>query len=148
MPVMRSLWIGMKDVLRSARQFINAELMPLNLSGAEGDILFHLLAGSNNFQQEQLAQQLDIGKAAISRVVDSLESKGFVKRSRLEEDKRAYSVSLTEKAVSAGPRITGIYERLYTLAKKGIAEEELSQIESLLTRVAKNLQSLEGNHVP
>jgi predicted transcriptional regulator len=54
--------------LRSARQIINAELEPLNLSGAEGNMLFLLLTGSNNLQQEQLAEQLDIGKAAVSRV--------------------------------------------------------------------------------
>jgi DNA-binding MarR family transcriptional regulator len=148
MPFMRTLWLEMKDVLRSARQFINAELAPLNLSGAEGDILFHLLTGSNHFRQEQLAQQLDIGKAAISRAVDSLESKGYVVRVRLEEDKRALSVSLAEKAISAGSTVTGIYERLYTLVKQGIADEEIAQIESLLARVAKNLQSLEEKNVP
>jgi DNA-binding MarR family transcriptional regulator len=132
----------MKGVLRSARQIINAELEPLNLSGAEGDILFHLLTGSNNVQQEQLAERLDIGKAAVSRVVDSLESKGYVIRVRQHRDRRAYSVSLTEKAISAGTDITGIYEKLYTLVKKDITDEEINHIKSLLSRVAGNLQSL------
>ena len=76
------IWLDMKEILRSARQKINAELEPLNLSSAEGDILFHLLTGSNNLQQEQLADRLDIGKAAVSRAVDSLEAKGYVTRTR------------------------------------------------------------------
>jgi DNA-binding MarR family transcriptional regulator len=135
------IWLDMKEILRSARQKINAELEPLNLSSAEGDILFHLLTGSNNLQQEQLADRLDIGKAAVSRAVDSLEAKGYVTRTRQHRDRRAYSIALTDKATAAGADIVGIYERLYTLVKKGISDDEFNHIESLLTRVAANLQS-------
>ena len=142
MLLIRNIWLDMKEILRSARQIINAELEPLKLSGAEGDILFILLTGSNNFQQEQLAEQLDIGKAAVSRVIDSLESKGYVTRVRQNEDRRAYRVSLTDKAFSVGEDIKGIYDRLYMLVRKGIADEEFIHIESLLSRVAANLQSL------
>lgn len=142
MLLIRNIWLDMKEILRSARQIINAELEPLKLSGAEGDILFILLTGSNNFQQEQLAEQLDIGKAAVSRVIDSLESKGYVTRVRQNEDRRAYRVSLTDKAFSFGADIKGIYDRLYMLVRKGIADEEFIHIESLLSRVAANLQSL------
>ncbi|MDU5082419.1 MarR family winged helix-turn-helix transcriptional regulator [Tissierella carlieri] len=136
----RNIWLDMKGILRSARQIINAELEPLNLSGAEGDILFHLLTGSNKLQQEQLAEQLDIGKAAVSRVVDSLESKGYVMRIRQHEDRRAYSVSLTDKAFSVCSDIKDIYENLYMLVREGITDEEFIHIESLLSRVAANLQ--------
>lgn len=135
-----NIWLDMKGILRSARQIINAELEPLNLSGAEGDILFHLLTGSNKLQQEQLAEQLDIGKAAVSRVVDSLESKGYVMRIRQHEDRRAYSVSLTDKAFLVGSDIKDIYENLYVLVREGITDEEFIHIESLLSRVAANLQ--------
>lgn len=135
----RSIWLDMKGILRSARQLINEELEPLNLSSAEGDILFLLLTGSNNLKQEQLAEQLDIGKAAVSRAVHSLESKGYVKRVRQDEDRRAYRVSLTDKAFSVGTRIKDIYEDLYVLVRTGIADEEILAIQSLLSRVATNL---------
>jgi DNA-binding MarR family transcriptional regulator len=137
----QNVWLEMKDILRSARQRINGELEPLGLSSAEGDILFHLLTGCNHLQQEQLADRLDIGKAAVSRAVDSLEAKGYVERIRQQKDRRAYGITLTDKTVSAGADIVGIYERLYTLVKKGISEEEFGQIEALLSRVAANLQS-------
>lgn len=142
MPPIRSIWLAMKGVLRSARRIINEKLEPLNLSGAEGDILFLLLTGSNKLQQEQLAEQLDVGKAAVSRAVDSLESKGYVVRERRHDDRRAYSVSLTSKTSSAGGKITGIYNELYAQATKGITDDELVHIESLLSRVAQNLQSM------
>lgn len=139
----RNLWVDMKGVLRAARQIINRELEPLNLSSAEGDILFHLLTGSNNLSQEKLAERLDIGKAAVSRAVDSLEIKGYVLRLRHSNDKRAYCVSLTDKAYSIGDRVVEVYEKLYRLARKGIDDNKLAQIESVLARVANNLQASE-----
>lgn len=135
----RGIWLDMKGILRATRQMINAGLEPLGLSGAEGDILFHLLTGSNGYQQEQLAEQLDIGKAAISRVIDALESKGYVTRTRQMEDRRAYRISLTEEGLSIGPGIRGIYERLYARVKQGIADDEFCRIETLLGRVKANL---------
>ena len=138
----RPLWLEMKAVLRSARLMINAELTPLQLTGSEGDILFHLLTGSNESTQEELARQLDIGKAAISRVVDSLEAKGYVLRMKSTKDKRAYSICLTEKGRLAGKDIVCVYETLYRRVKSAIADEELVLIESLLKRVASNLDMM------
>lgn len=147
MLVVRNVWLAMKGILRSARQIINAELEPLNLSGAEGDLLFLLLTGSNHLQQEQLAEQLDIDKAAVSRVIDSLEAKGYVRRVRRDEDRRAYSVSLTAKASEIGDDVKGVYDRLYTLVSKGITEEEFMEIKSLLSRVAVNIEAKGENNV-
>jgi DNA-binding MarR family transcriptional regulator len=122
---------------------INAGLEPLGLSSAEGDILYLLLTGSNDLQQEQLAEQLDIGKAAVSRAVDSLVSKGYVTRIRQQQDRRAYSVSLTDKALTAGSDIKGIYDNLYALVRRGIADDEFVRIGSVLSRVEANLGSSE-----
>lgn len=141
MLLIRKIWLDMKEILRLARQIIDTELEPLNLSGAEGDLLFLLLTGSNNLQQEQLAEQLDKGKAAVSRTVASLESKGYVIRVRNNSDKRAYNVTLTEKASSVGEEIKEIYDELYVQVREGIADEEFIQVESLLKRVAENLKS-------
>ena len=137
----RSIWLDMKGILRSTRRLINADMEPLGLSGAEGDVLFHLFTGSDGFQQEQLAEQLDIGKAAISRVINALEAKGYVARRRLQNDKRAYSVSLTDKGLPVGAEIQGIYDALFARVRSGIDDRDFRQIEALLCRVAANLQS-------
>jgi DNA-binding MarR family transcriptional regulator len=139
---MLDFWLEIKGILRAARQRINAALAPLQLSSAEGDILFHLLTGGDCLRQEQLAERLDIGKAAVSRAVDSLEEKGYVVRARQTDDRRAACVRLTDKAAAAGGDIVGIYQRLYTGIQKGIADEEFGHIESVLSRVAANLQAL------
>ena len=142
MESIRDFWLGMKGVLRVSRQVINARLEPLGLSSLEGDLLFHLLTGGDQPHQEQLAERLDIGKAAVSRAVDALEEKGYVHRVQARGDGRARCVALTGKARAAGADIVGVYETLYHIACAGVEAEELRHIGAVLARVAANLQAL------
>ena len=103
----------MKAILRSARQIINFELASLNLTGAEGDIIFHLLSASDGLSQEKLAERLDIDKAAISRTVNSLDRKGYIHRERQAGDFRTYRVTLTDAAREIGERIEYVYKTVY-----------------------------------
>lgn len=136
----RDIWLSMKAILRSARQMVNAELAPLNLTGAEGDILFHLLDENEGLSQEELSERLDIGKAAVSRTVDSLVLKGYVARERRRDDARAYSVSVTETAKSAREKIEYAYQNIYEIVKCGIEETEFLRLTELLDRVEANLK--------
>lgn len=140
MLLIRKMWLDMKSVIRTARKIINTELEPFGLTGTEGNLLFLLVTGSDNFQQEQLAEQLDIGKAVVSRAIDSLESKGYVNRTKHTSDKRAYAISLTDKALNIRKSITDIYDNLYNLARTGIADDDFIYIESLLSCISNNLQ--------
>ncbi|MEL7609308.1 MAG: MarR family transcriptional regulator [Bacillota bacterium] len=143
MPTIRDFWLSMKSVLRCARQIINAELEPLNLTSAEGDILFHLLTDNDGLTQEKLTERLDVGKAPVSRTVDSLVGKGYVKRVRHPNDARAYRITLTEKAVDIGASIENAYNGVYEIVKRGIPEAEFERLAVLLNRVAGNLHAAE-----
>lgn len=105
-----------------------------------------MLTGSNYLQQEELAEQLDVGKAAVSRVVSSLEAKGYVKRMRQASDKRAYSIALTDRSVSLGSELKSIYNLFYERVREDIADEDIIKVESLLSRVAENLKALEDEN--
>src|SRR5512139_2231396 len=98
MAEIRDIWLHAHNMIRSARQIINENLRPLNLSSAEGNILLHLLTQGQEVGQEQLVEQLDISKPAVSRALDSLESKGYVVRQRDPADLRARRILLSDKA--------------------------------------------------
>ncbi len=135
----KEIWMYAHRMIRSARQIINAELRPLGLSSAEGNILLHLLMGDSEMPQEQLADELDIGKAAISRAIDSLEAKGYVMRKARPADKRAYLVALTEKAAAIGPAIESAYNHVFDIVRRGISDEEYDRIVLIISQIAGNL---------
>jgi len=143
----RDIWLHAHHMLRSARQIINEGLRPLNLSSAEGNVLLHLLTQGEEMGQEQLVEQLDVSKPAISRTLKSLEVKGFVTRHQNPDDGRAYRVRLTAAAQEIGPAIDQVYDQLYVLAMQGISGEELEAFVRLFGRMSENFTRAEAEEV-
>lgn len=135
----RTIWLYAHGMLCSARQIINKGLRPLGLSSAEGNILLHLLTQGHELRQEQLVEQLDVSKPAVSRTLRSLEAKGCVTRRRDLDDKRAHWVRLTDKALEIGPAVEHVYNHVYALAVQGISPEELETFAKLFGRMSENL---------
>ncbi len=138
MAEIRDIWLHAHNMIRSARQIINENLRPLNLSSAEGNILLHLLTQGQEMGQEQLVEQLDISKPAVSRALDSLETKGYVTRQPDPDDKRAHRIRLTDKAREIGPAVEQVYNHVYTLAMQGISQDEFDYFVNLFGRMSEN----------
>jgi MarR family transcriptional regulator for hemolysin len=138
MSEIRDIWLHAHNMIRTGRQIINNNLRPLGLSSAEGNILLHLLTQDLEMAQEQLVEQLDVSKPAISRTLNSLESKGYVTRQRDPDDKRAHRIRLTEKALEIGPAVEQVYNQVYSLAMQGISQEELDYFVKLFGRMSAN----------
>ena len=60
MPGIESVWIHANNIIRSARQMVNAQLKSLNLSSAEGNALLHLLNQGEVLRQEDIVEQLEM----------------------------------------------------------------------------------------
>lgn len=140
----RDIWLHAHHMIRSARQVINENLRPLNLSSAEGNILLHLLTQYRDLGQEDLVEQLDISKPAVSRALDSLQAKGFITRQPDAHDRRAHRVCLTDQARQIGPDVVQAYNQLYTLAVQGISEQELNDFVSLFGRISQNFSRMQN----
>ena len=138
MSEIRDIWLHAHNMIRTGRQIINKNLYPLGLSSAEGNILLHLLTQGQEMGQEQLVEQLDVSKPAISRTLNSLEKKGYVTRQRAPDDKRAHRIRLTDKALEIGPAIEQAYNHVYATAMQGISQEELDYFIELFGRMSEN----------
>jgi len=138
MSEIRDIWLHAHNMIRSGRQIINKNLQPLGISSAEGNILLHLLTQSPEMAQEQLVDQLDVSKPAISRALASLDAKGYITRQLDTDDKRAHWIRLTNKALEIGPAIEQAYNHVFTLALQGISQEELDYFMKLFSRISEN----------
>lgn len=144
----RDIWLHAHHMIRSARQIINENLRPLNLSSAEGNILLHLLTQGKEMSQEELVEQLDISKPAVSRALDSLQVKGFITRQPNALDRRAHRVCLTDQARQIGPQVVQAYNQLYTRAMQGISEQELNDFIGFFGRISQNFSQMQGKTSP
>ncbi len=132
----KDIWMYANNIIRSARQIINEELKPLNLTSAEGNILFHLLTQEARFRQEDIVQQLDISKPAVSRSLESLEKKRYISREKDLKDKRISWIILTDKAKDNGSKIEEIYNKVYSIATNHISKNEIDDFLKLFSRIS------------
>lgn len=144
----RDVWLHAHSMLRSARQIVNHNLRPLGLSSAEGNILLHLLTQGQEIGQDQLVEQLDVSKPAVSRTLSSLEAKGYISRQRDQDDRRAHRIRLTGKALEIGPAVEQAYNQLFNLAVEGISQDELDHFVNLFGRMAENFARLPARSTP
>lgn len=139
MPTIQEFWKDLKSVLSLARLAVNERLSQLDLASAAGDVIFHLIGEEFGLTQEELCERLNIGKAAISRTVDSLVLKGFVQRMKHPRDARAYLVSLTKKGLGISTRVSEAYDNVFQVIQRDISREELLNVSLLLNRIQNNL---------
>jgi MarR family 2-MHQ and catechol resistance regulon transcriptional repressor len=73
-----------------------ADLERIGVSATGFTMLVLLTTAGGNIELRTMRRRLGASKATATEVLDTLETRGFVKRSRLESDRRAVVVALTQ----------------------------------------------------
>jgi len=96
--------------------------------------LAHNLADSAS----QLCKGISYDPGAMTRMIDRLEAKGFIRRVRSAEDRRAVNLELTAEGKTIFPKlrtsVVGVLNRLL----RGFSKSEARQLESFLQRILAN----------
>jgi DNA-binding MarR family transcriptional regulator len=84
----------------------------------------------------QIAKYIMVNSSTVTGIIDRLEQKGFVERSRISPDRRVITISLTDKGKElAGHAPPPLQEKIVDGLKK-LPEEEVDQIVQSLTKLA------------
>lgn len=73
-----------------------ADLERIGVSATGFTMLVLLTSAGGNLELRTMRRRLGASKATATEVLDTLENRGFVSRSRLESDRRAVAVALTQ----------------------------------------------------
>ena len=122
------------------KQFIAANLRKLEVPlTPEQFMLIDLLWNQGEMTQQELADQLHKDKNSVTKLVDAIERKGFVVRQQNQNDRRANTLVLTEKAnqLKPGAKQKGI--SILDLMLEGIGEEELRSFLITLKKLNSNM---------
>lgn len=104
--------------------------------------LWTLLAirqGAN--QPAQIAKTLGVAPATVTRLVDQLVRKGYVRRSRGGGDRRALFVELTEKAQAELPTLQSASHRADLLLTTGLRPEQRALLHETARRIIENARA-------
>lgn len=128
----------MHDVSRLRRVVFDAMMKPLGVTRSQWWVLAHL-SRHDGMIQSDLADLLDLGKAALGGLVDRLEVSEFIERRPDSTDRRAKRVFLTRKGNQMVKEMHQMSHELSEQILDGFDQEERLQLADLLMRVKKNL---------
>ena len=118
--------------------YMNVQLKEFGLSHGQASTL-KIIYEENNIKQEDLNKRLQIDKSAVTRILKTLEDKGFIKKTS-KEDKRNHVLSLTSKGKELYPKIKDVIKETTEMMIKDIDQNELILLEELLLKMKMNLE--------
>ena len=108
-------------------------------SAQELDVLFRVALSKEKVTPGYLKDAMGISKTIISRLIEQLESKQLIEKIRTNEDKRSYTLIITEKGKKEIDDMYYYYlNPLYTL-KENMTEEDFEQLFKLIRQANKIL---------
>jgi DNA-binding MarR family transcriptional regulator len=128
-------WISILH--RQSQIYLNKELKPYDLNSSEYIYLVNL-AENDGVNQKYLSDMIIIDDALTTRVMKSLESKGYIIRERNLNDQRSYNIRLTEKGVRIQPIILEKLKYWTDIISKGLNEEDKDSIIEKLIAMSNN----------
>jgi DNA-binding MarR family transcriptional regulator len=97
--------------------------------------------GKGKITQQELAELLESDKVSVVRIIDNLSDLGYVKREKVEADRRKYSLVLTAKAKKELPGIKTAIAEVTDLAFRGLSVNKVEEIYADLHIIKNNLNN-------
>ena len=99
-----------------------------------------LLTLKDGLYQTQIANLLGKDRPNITRMIDILESKGFIKREKDETNRRILKVFITPKGLEKANTAKPIREKFSEVQYRGLSDEEILTLVKLLRKVRENFK--------
>jgi DNA-binding MarR family transcriptional regulator len=128
----------------AASQFAE-RLGVLELTPADAGIL-RLLRAAAGLSQQELAGRLKIHPSRLVAILDNLEKRGFVERKANLDDRRLYSLHLTQAGAETLEKIGSVAREHQDALLSSISREERNTLATLLLRIADQQGLVRGVH--
>lgn len=136
---MNSTLFALKRAYHATRTELDARLASYGVTAAQVDVLAYLHAGQNP-EQRDLQAMLGISGATLTRLLDTLEGKGFVRREPAPDDARVKRAVLTESGLRLLERLNAEEEDAFVARMlHGFSPAEVSLLNDWLRRLAANM---------
>lgn len=99
-----------------------------------------ILSLTDGLYQTQIANILGKDRPNITRMIDILESNGYITREKDENNRRILKVFLTDKGKEKVEFVKPLKERMSAAQYKGMSDEEILTLVRLLRQVRKNIE--------
>lgn len=128
----------MHDVSRLRRKVFDDVMKPVGVTRSQWWVMAHL-SRHDGMSQSDLADVLELGRAALGGLVDRLEATELVRRESTPADRRTKLVFLTDKGRGMIDTMRGQSDRMSEVILAGLDDDDRLRLTEMLTTVKRNL---------
>ena len=140
MGIFENYTLASAQISKSIKKITSIEMTEFDLKNIHVSCIYYLYK-RNKLTSKELIYLCNEDKAAISRGLDQLKKKGYVK-SEVASKIRRYKKNflLTDEGITIGEKIASKVDKIIKVAKYGVKDEELDSFYRILSIIANNLQ--------
>lgn len=101
-------------------------------------LILKSLDANKNLPQNQLAELTFKDVASVTRIIDLLVKKGYLKRSMHADDRRRFELEITENGQEIIKTVSLIVNENRNIALNGLSDDNINQVQSLLKQIIEN----------
>jgi DNA-binding MarR family transcriptional regulator len=120
-------------------QAIDDILKEYGLARSQYQVLYYIF-NTKNINQKQIIEKMKIEPATLSVLVDTLETKKYIKKNQIKEDKRSYELELTPKGKKLVTKIKHPGKIVEKVMFKNIDSGHKKLFKSLVISMTNNLE--------
>jgi DNA-binding MarR family transcriptional regulator len=125
------------EIVRSMEDELTASGLDLSYTQF---LILKKLAKLGPMSASNLARTVELDGGAMTRQLDQLERKDYLRRCPHEQDRRALRIELTEAGAAQSQQLTDCSARVLEAAQRSLSEIERTQLHDYLTRVLHALR--------
>lgn len=127
----KCLFFNLNTFTRQLNKLWEDEFAKLGLSASHGYLL-RLVLCEPCLTQKDLAERLGLAASTVTRFIDVLEKKGFLKRATCSDDARAITIQATKKAEALEKDLEKTSNRLTEFLTEKLGEKDLENLVNIL----------------
>jgi len=135
----KSLGFQCELTLKTFIRNLASRLDGTGISPTQFRLLTHLVA-DGPLSQAELSEMLSITPPSTVKLIDRMQRDGWVIRKADDKDRRVNKIDYTKKARKVWEEATIHSRRLLKQAYRGISENEINTVITVLAKVRKNLE--------
>lgn len=112
---------------------VDVALASLDITHAQGSIVLMLHSGNYSTAAE-LARELYIDSASITRMLDRLEKRGLIVRMPRGDDRRVINLKLSEEGTKLANQLPSLYGAVLSRNFVAFSAEEVAMLKTLLRK--------------
>ncbi len=136
-----SFGLTVYELSRAWRMRVDALMRPLGLTSATSSVLCTLACGPKPLTQRELAELIGVEGPTLVRLLDRLETMGWVRRDPVPGDRRMKHAALTEKALPFLDELVRVAVKLEEELLDGIPQEQLLVAHEVLLTIRARLDA-------